>query len=91
MTLSAAATVATGTPIGFTGPEDHTFSSPWSFTASQYAAFLMTESNVIAAIEYGGQAAGRVRGWLEAELAPLFDGEARRVSFGGYIQVLRRL
>jgi len=77
--------------FGFTGPVDHTFSSQWSFTASQYAGFLMTESNVIAAVKYGGQAAGRVRGWLEAELAPLFTGEPRHVAFGGYIQVLRRL
>ena len=31
----------------------------------EYAAFLMTESNVIAAIEYGGAAESEVRGWLE--------------------------
>ena len=51
----------------------------------------MTESEVTAAVEYGGQAADRVRGWLLAELAPLFGGGPREVAFGGYIQVLRKL
>ncbi len=77
--------------FGFTTPAEHEFSSGWSFTASQYAEFLMTESDVIAAVEYGGQDADRVRRGLQAELEPLFAGEARKVAFGGYIQVLRRL
>jgi hypothetical protein len=29
-------------------------------SARQYSEFLMTESNVIAAVEYGGQAIGEV-------------------------------
>jgi hypothetical protein len=45
---------------------------------------------VIAAIEYGDEDAARVRARLESELRPLFGGTARRVSFGGYIQALRR-
>lgn len=76
---------------GLSEPVNHTFALPCSLTAQQYADFLMTESNVIAAVEYGAQTAGRVRGWLEAELAPLFGGEPRQVLFGGYIQVLRKL
>ena len=51
----------------------------------------MTESNVIAAIEYGREDRVRVRARLEADLAPLFGGRPRRVAFGGYIQALRRL
>jgi hypothetical protein len=51
----------------------------------------MTESEVTAAVEYGGQAADRVRAWLLAELDPMFGGAPREVSFGGYIQVLRKL
>jgi SAM-dependent methyltransferase len=77
--------------FGFTGPADHEFSSGWSFTAAQYAEFLMTESDVITAVEYGGQDADRVRRGLEAELETLFAERARQVAFGGYIQVLRRL
>jgi hypothetical protein len=51
----------------------------------------MTESNVIAAVEYPDGDEGRLRAWLESDLEPLFGGESRRVAFGGYIQALRRL
>lgn len=51
----------------------------------------MTESEVTAAIEYGGQPAGRVRGWLVVELAAVFGDAPREVAFSGYIQALRKL
>jgi len=76
---------------GFGAPLHHDFALACSFTASQYAAFLMTESGVIAAIEYGGKAEPEVREWLESELRPLLGDESRPVAFGGYIQALRRL
>lgn len=76
---------------GFSPPVNAPFASSCTFTSVQYADFLMTESEVTAAVEYGGQAADRVRGWLVAELAPLFGGGPREVAFGGYIQVLRKL
>jgi SAM-dependent methyltransferase len=66
------------------------FASVVSFTARQYAAFLMTESNVIASIEYGDEAEDRVHAWLESELLPLFGDASRPVAFSGYIQALRR-
>jgi SAM-dependent methyltransferase len=76
---------------GFDTPVEADFASAWSFTVSRYAAFLMTESSVIAAIEYGGHAEADVRSWLERELVPIFGGGTRRVAFDGYIQALRRL
>ena len=76
---------------GFAPPLHRDFASTCPFTAPQYAAFLMTESSVIAAVEYGRKTDAEVRAWLERELAPLFGREARRVAFGGYIQALRRL
>lgn len=76
---------------GFSAPVTAPFASAWAFTSAQYADFLMTESKVTAAVEYGGQAADRVRAWLMAELAPRFGGGPREVAFGGYIQVLRKL
>jgi len=76
---------------GLGEPVDHTFASTCSFTAQQYTDFLMTESNVIAAVEYGAQSSDEVRRWLEAGLSSLFGGEARAVAFAGYIQVLRKL
>jgi SAM-dependent methyltransferase len=76
---------------GFTSPTHRDFASDCSFTAPRYAAFLMTESSVVAAIEYGRKTAPEVRAWLESELEPIFGREPRRVAFGGYIQALRRL
>jgi SAM-dependent methyltransferase len=76
---------------GFAAPAFRDFASACSLTAPQYAAFLMTESSVIAAVEYGGKTEPEVRAWLEGELAPLFGPAPRRVAFGGYIQALRRL
>jgi hypothetical protein len=75
----------------FSVPTLHPFESRCSFTASRYADFLMTESNVIAAVEYGGRSAEEIRGQLEKELTPLFGRESRAVVFSGYIQLLQRL
>jgi SAM-dependent methyltransferase len=75
---------------GFHAPVHRDFASVASFTARRYAAFLMTESNVIAAIEYGSEAEDQVRPWLESELLSLFGDESRRVAFSGYVQALRR-
>jgi SAM-dependent methyltransferase len=76
---------------GFDVPTLVGFASDWAFTGKAYAAFLMTESNVVAAIEYGRQDEDRILTWLESELEPIFGGRSRRVAFEGYIQVLRRL
>jgi len=76
---------------GFAAPVFLDFVSSCPFEAAQYAAFLMTESSVIAAVEYGGRAEGEVLTWLEGELAHLFGPRPRRVAFGGYIQAMRRL
>jgi SAM-dependent methyltransferase len=76
---------------GFAAPLHRDFAATCSFTAGRYAAFLLTESNVIAAVEYGRQTEAEVRAWLESGLRPLFGDESRPVAFGGYIQALRRL
>jgi SAM-dependent methyltransferase len=76
--------------FGFFPPATHAFESECPFTAAQYADFLMTESNVIAAVEYGVRTAAEAKAWLEAQLHPLFRGESRALAFGGYIQLLRK-
>jgi SAM-dependent methyltransferase len=76
---------------GFRAPVHRDLSMACPFTAAGYAAFLMTESNVIAAVEYGGETADAARTWLEAELAPLFGTAEHVVTFGGYVQAMRRL
>jgi SAM-dependent methyltransferase len=77
--------------FGFTEPKHHTFESPCTFTAAQYSDFLMTESNIVAAVEYGERSAGEIRAWLEAQLTRLFGRGSHAVAFSGYIQVLQKL
>lgn len=81
---------AEATRCGFEAPSRSDFSVECPFTATEYAAFLTTESNVIAAVEYGTAAAETVRARLDAELVPLFGDGRRRVTFAGYVQALRR-
>jgi SAM-dependent methyltransferase len=83
-------TVDEAARYGFAAPVHRAFASAASFTARQYAAFLMTESNVIAAVEYGPEAADRVWAWLESELLSLFGEGSRPVGFSGYVQALWR-
>jgi SAM-dependent methyltransferase len=75
---------------GFSDPVTHPFTFPWAFTADQYAAFLLTESSVIASVEFGRENAEEVRGWLISELSHMFVGQTLAIEFGGYIQLLRR-
>ena len=84
-------TSAEALAYGFEVPAFAGFASSWAFTAREYAAFLMTESNVVAVIEYGDRTADEVRASLEAYLVPIFGGQPHRVAFEGYIQALRRL
>lgn len=46
-----------------------------SFTLDGFVDFLLTLSNVIAAVEGGRENAGQAARWLTDELAPFFEGE----------------
>lgn len=85
-------TAASAAAHGFAAasPSHCDFVSGCSFTAARYADFLMSESNVIAAIEYGGEALAPLRASLIADLEPLFSGSPRQVAFTGHIQAFRR-
>lgn len=83
-------TPAEASTYGFRGPLRADFTMDTLFTASGYAGFLMTESSVVAVVEYGGRAHEDVRAWLELELERLFDSQSRLVTFAGYIQAMQR-
>ena len=83
-------TAEEATPHGFEAPLHLEFAMPCAFTPRGYAAFLMTESNVVAAVEYGSEREDGVRRWLEREIQPLFEDQAHWLTFAGYIQALRR-
>jgi SAM-dependent methyltransferase len=76
---------------GFAAPLDAELELTWTCTAARYVEFLLTESSVIAAVEYGAVPVETVREDLRTRVEPLFGSEARAVTFDGYVQALRRL
>ena len=90
-TLDPILTAEDGGRHGFSPPIEATLDFAWTCTASQYADFLLTESSVVAAIEYGTARVEEIREWLLPRLLSLFGHGAREIAFGGYVQALRRL
>lgn len=60
------------------------------FTAEQMAAYLVTQSNVIAATEQGDEPVEEVFRWILAETRPLFKTERPAFVFKGYIWYLQK-
>lgn len=56
---------------------------------SFYVDYMMTETNVAAAVRRGDTEAS-IRAWCEATLAPVWQGEPREVLFDGYFACLAR-
>ncbi len=63
------------------------------FERDQLVAYLCTQSNVVAAVEYGQETLGTVYGWLQEELGCFFvpAGQAQRLVFAGYVWCLQGL
>ncbi|HKY60271.1 MAG TPA: class I SAM-dependent methyltransferase [Gemmatimonadota bacterium] len=60
------------------------------FTRDGLVDYLVTQTNVIAAVEEGDESMDEVRGWLLRDLAPFFEGhESRRLMFECPIWILR--
>ena len=65
-----------------------TFAWPLTMTAEAYERYMMTETNVAAAVR-GGTPIEDIRAWCRETLADVFDGRPREVLFRGYIAYLR--
>lgn len=60
-----------------------------TLTPAFYADYMMTETNVAAAVRRGETEAS-IRAWCESTLAPVWQGEPREVLFNGYFACLAR-
>ena len=60
------------------------------FTPPQLISYLLTQSNVIAAVEQGREAIEDVARWLLQSVSPLFLAPTGTFRFGGSIRYLRR-
>jgi SAM-dependent methyltransferase len=59
-------------------------------TASDYVAYVLTETNVEQAVAGGADVEG-VRSWCRDGITPIFGDDAREVQFEGYVVYVKRL
>jgi SAM-dependent methyltransferase len=60
-----------------------------SFSVEELSGYLVTQSNVIAAVESGAESLEDVREWLVGSLAPVFGRARGTFRFGGTIEYLQ--
>ena len=73
----------------FTGRER--FENTVTFSAEELARYLMTQSNVAAALEEGAEHPDDVRAWLARSVAPFFPAPRATFRFGTEVWYLRPL
>ncbi|HEX3721220.1 MAG TPA: hypothetical protein VHV31_00420, partial [Nitrolancea sp.] len=76
--------------FGFALVATEEYTNDVAFEIERFAAYLMTQSNVIAAVEEGGESIESVRRWLVSELHPWFAHDSEQFEFGGPIWFLQR-
>jgi SAM-dependent methyltransferase len=69
--------------------EREIYTNKVSFSAEELASYLMTQSNVTAAVEDEGENPESVREWLVESLAPMFGKPRGTFRFGGAIEYLQ--
>ena len=67
-----------------------TYNNEVVFSPEQLVRYLLTQSNVIAAVEQGSETAEAVYQHLLSETAPLFAAPTETFLFGGYIWYLQK-
>lgn len=77
------------TENGFRCLQRGVYDNPVTFTREGLVEYLLTQSNVIAAVSEGGQSLSSVTEWLRQELRPFFTSGALTIRFGGPIWILR--
>ena len=61
-----------------------------TWTPEQLVDYLLTQTNIIAAVEGGRESLADARAWLDALVRPQFRGPAGTFEFGGLIWYLRK-
>jgi SAM-dependent methyltransferase len=87
---SASISDETVRPQGFcvAGTED--FIHDEEMTCDQLTGYLLTQTNVIAAVENGVMPVTEAAEWIFKGVQPFFSGQIRKMKFGGSIWYLRR-
>lgn len=75
---------------GFDFPDQENYQNEVQFTVEELAAYLTTQSNVIAAAEQGNGNVADIYERLVAQARPFFRAERMTFSFGGFIWYLQK-
>jgi hypothetical protein len=69
--------------------ERERYTNEVSFSAEELTSYLMTQSNVVVAIESGAESLESARTWLTSSLASMFRRPRGTFLFGGVIEYFR--
>ncbi|MFN8493774.1 MAG: class I SAM-dependent methyltransferase [Caldilineaceae bacterium] len=83
-------TVEEAQVAGFHFAHQTRYENEVEFSVEELAAYLTTQSNVIAAVEQGKENWAEVYSWLVGELTPFFVTDKATFTFGGYIWYLQK-
>jgi ubiquinone/menaquinone biosynthesis C-methylase UbiE len=75
---------------GFRFAQEEEYQNEVPFTVEELAAYLVTQSNVIAATEQGQERVEDVFQWIVEQARPLFKSERSSFAFSGYIWYLQK-
>ena len=75
---------------GFHIVNEEPYTNDIVFSLTEYIDFIMTQSNVIVAIDTGKEDAADVKTWMHATLGPLLPAKKGSFIFRGYIWYLQR-
>ena len=75
---------------GFNFPYREEYQNEVEFTVEELAAYLITQSNVIAATEQGNERVEEVYEWLIMQTRPFFPAEKVTFPFSGFIWYLQK-
>ena len=75
---------------GFVFANKENYTNDVSFSLDDLVDYLVTQTNVIAAIENGDETVEDVSNWLRSSVAPFFKDERGTFQFGGHIWYLQK-
>jgi SAM-dependent methyltransferase len=78
-------------PYEFELAGDEKFSNEEGMTAEQLTGYLLTQTNVIAAVETGGVPVDEAAKWILTGVRPFFEGGSRAMKFSGTIWYMKKM
>jgi len=77
-------------PFGFALQNTEKFTHTEIMTAEELTSYLLTQTNVIAAVENGSVPLEAAANWILGGIQPFFKDETRTMKFGGSMSFLQR-